>query len=275
MNCHACGSAMGAEENYCPVCGAKAAEHNETAATATATGQPVESQPLQPQPVEQTSAQTSPPLDSQVKQFTSDYFAFVWESFKAPGKIAANANASSKLPGLITLGILIIFMPLLDYLRLLIHASAGPNLNLGALGDFGELAEMFGLPGLYQPSFGYDFLRPLIVTAISLELIITVIYVTSSILKSSLSFMDVTSRFGAAMVVPTAVLLLAGLLSLIGLGPIVAFVHSFGMLGVAVAILFTTHTFNQEQTKIDSFYVGAIVLAVSYLLYSLVQIVFA
>lgn len=283
MKCHACGAAMEAGENFCSVCGAKSAETNETAAASAALAQPAPTQTDQPVPVttsessntSNTSSTSNTPntsnIDDKAKQIANDYFTFVWECLKTPSKAVAGIDATSKLHGLITLGILTVFMPLFDYIRALIHTT--PSLNLGAMGDFSEFAEMFGFA--YQPTFGYDFMRPLIVTAISLALVITVIYVASTLLKSSLNFMDVAAKFGAIMVVPTAVLLLAGLLSWIGLGNIVIFIRAFGMLGVAVAILYTTHSFNQEQTKLDSFYLGAGVLAASYLLYSIVQIIFA
>jgi len=282
MNCPQCGSALQATAKFCANCGAKVPQTAPSVTTAGETAnQAANTQPTQPAQSAQPTptAQPAQPLQhaagaSGQQAFTSasgnpatnnpvnGFFNFLVEAFKSPEAAASNINASQKLYGLLTMGILTLIVPLLDLFTGLIYTRRDP---------FGYFGEIFGT--IYKRIFIDQFLFSIITFAVSLTLIIVVLYLAANVLRVDIGFMDVAARFGAFMVIPTAIFILKSLVGLISLSTLAGYIHSFAMLGVAAAILFTFSSFRAKASKLDNFYLQLIVLVVSYLLYRIVLLI--
>lgn len=269
MNCPQCGSAIEESAKFCANCGAKVETATEAAAAA-ASELPKSSAAQSAQPVQQETpnqAQSSAGSTANAKNMANDYFSFLWNSLKNPGATAESVNASQKVHGLVTMGILALLVPLLELFTGLIYRDSGRSSSFSFDDIFGLIAD----PG--KITLMQNFLFSIITFALSMTLIIVVLFLTANLLKVNISFMDVTARFGAFMVIPAAIFILKSLIGLVSLFSLANYVNSFAMLGVAVAILYTFQTFKAKASKLDTFYIYTILLVLSYLLHRIITMI--
>lgn len=281
MICPQCSTELKEDAKFCANCGSKVEPASEHAANLEAPEPQIHVQPPSADPgVNEQSgdqaagAQTE--TSSQAKLIARSYFSFLVDSFKAPTRTASAVDASNKLFGLLTMIILTLLVPLLELISHMIYGIYAMN-SLRSLqpimGMFeGYFAETVG--NYYSRFIVNSFLFSILTYAASLALTIVVLYVAANMLKVKLSFMDVASRFGAFMVIPTAIFVFGGVVSLLSLFALASFIRALGMLGIAIAILFTFRSFQTSESKLDTFYVYTILLAASYTLYRIVQMIF-
>lgn len=283
MNCPQCGSAIEESAKFCANCGAKVETATEAAAAA-ASELPISSaaQSAQSaQPVQQETpnqAQSSAGSTANAKNMANDYFSFLWNSLKNPGATAESVNASQKVHGLVTMGILALLVPLLELFTGLIYRDSGRSSSFSFDDIFGLIADpgkITSNPYMFidTQTLMQNFLFSIITFALSMTLIIVVLFLTANLLKVNISFMDVTARFGAFMVIPAAIFILKSLIGLVSLFSLANYVNSFAMLGVAVAILYTFQTFKAKASKLDTFYIYTILLVLSYLLHRIITMI--
>jgi len=272
MNCPQCGSALEAGVKFCANCGTKV--HTEAESAAAVAAEPAKqeqapaSQPVQPVQYVSTGNhqdQTSAGSDIKMKRIASDYFTFLWDSLKAPGLTASTIDASHKLYGLLTMGILALIVPLLELIKGLIYDAPRYRDPFGLFGDV--------IGDIYSRIFVQGFLFSIITYASSMALIVVILFLTANLLKINIGFMDITARFGAFMVIPTAIFILSRFVALLSLSSLSYYIGYFAMLAIAAAIIYTYNTFKAQGSKLDTYYIHVILLAASYLVYRIVNMI--
>lgn len=285
MNCPQCGSEISANAKFCTNCGTRVQSTAESAAAAEAqpadqTAQtahsetpaaPVNNSPSDVPPAAPIQQQANSQTGEKVKMIAKDYFSFLWDTLKAPSRIGTQVDASHKMHGLINMLILVLIVPLINLISALIHgASRLRPLDEMGLGFFIQDA----VSDYYRRAVIDEFLLSILSTAISLVLVIVVLYITASLLKVESHFMTITTRFGVLMTVPTAIFIAGSLIMLIGVPTLGNIINACAMFATGLAIINTYRSLEVKESKLDPFHMYLIIVAICYLLHRIVEMIF-
>ncbi|MCT2346597.1 zinc ribbon domain-containing protein [Niallia taxi] len=235
MNCVKCGHRNDNDARFCESCGANLqAEiesnpnpilHKEEATAAHVSS----SNPNQPG--------NSQAYIEKTKAVSKQYFSYFLSALKNPVKRAGNTGKENLINGIITIVLFALIIPLMSYFAL-----------KSAFNSYGG--------GWFTPdiSFGAVVIKPLFVLLILLALVALIIFGAVKLSKSSASFLDVLARFGAFLVVPTAFLLVALIISLIGSYYFVFFLL-LGLTGFSFVIPLIIYSYSKQSNGgLDAFY---------------------
>jgi hypothetical protein len=223
MHCQNCGNYNNGGK-FCIKCGTKL----EVAAT---------SETVAPTPIQQTSSnvgnQGNPGNQqlNQAKQVSKLYFKYFVDMLKNPTKNSQNANESQFMNGIITMVLYALCIPLMLF--------------------FG-LRDAFG--AFYEPSFADMVMKPAFFYLLFIGFIDVVLFAILKISRVNVSFKGVTARYGSFLVVPTAFLIIALLLSLVGTMLFMLFLL-FGFLGLFIVVAFVLYSYKKDsQQGLDPVY---------------------
>ena len=147
--------------------------------------------------------------------------------------------------------ILVLVVPLINLISALIHgASRLRPLDEMGLGFFIQDA----VSDYYRRAVIDEFLLSILSTAISLVLVIVVLYITASLLKVESHFMTITTRFGVLMTVPTAIFIAGSLIMLIGVPTLGNIINACAMFATGLAIINTYRSLEVKESKLDPFH---------------------
>ncbi|WP_246041863.1 hypothetical protein [Robertmurraya kyonggiensis] len=202
------------------------------------TSQGESSQSYQQVPPSYQNSQTVPGNGQQYlekgKTISKLYFSYFLSVLKSPVPTAERIGKKELTNGIITIVLFALMIPLMTF---------------------------FGLKGLledsfYSPdvSFSAVVLKPFFTLVVILALIAVIIFGVIKLGKSPASLLDVISRLGAFLVVPTALLFIALIISLIGSVFFAVFLI-LGLVGASLIIPLIVYSFKREINKgLDTFY---------------------
>lgn len=217
MFCSNCGKEIEAGAAFCPHCGASTSteSHTVNGETVSTTNQSLE----------------------KAKDISKNYFGFVMDHLKAPLRHGFSVNKTQWINGLITLIIFLLFSGLSTYLftRSVVRA--------------------YDIFGLSKTSFLDSMILPMLYMAITLAIIMAVIFVVAKLMKSNVSYQDVVARFGTLMLLPTVLMILTFVFTLLKLGTLVAFASAGYGLTWICAIVLTVYSYGKEDNGgLDAYY---------------------
>ncbi|GGM32096.1 hypothetical protein GCM10011351_17830 [Paraliobacillus quinghaiensis] len=216
MNCPNCQAALEENAKFCTNCGTKINEENvahvATSAQHTETAQHV------PNQQEQTGDYVQ-----QGKQISKQYWNFILQAMAHPFEVSKKVREADKVNGMITLALFSLFVPLFTYIT--IHSLSG---------------------GYLAPTFTDVVLKPFIIFLIFFALLIAVKFGVAKLMKANVSFIDVMTRFGTLMVLPTAVAMTAVLFAILDS---YTFSSILLLLAISTASMASTATIFSLKTK--------------------------
>lgn len=229
MKCNKCGAACQSGDKFCGECGANlesqevTVSHSIQQETAIVTSNNSSATPL--------STINSQEYIGKGKVIVKQYFSFFLTMLKKPVSAAANTNKIDLTNGLITTALFTLFIPLMVF---------------------------FALKNMFNDYITVGFfdvvLKPFFIFVIYIGLIVAVIFGVLKIAKSSASFLDVTARFGSFLVLPTTLLAVALILSLIGSNSYIFFLL-LGLMCFSFIIPLIICSYKQEESEgLDAFY---------------------
>lgn len=255
MQCLNCGHQNDGGK-FCVKCGKKL---EEVAAQQVAAG--VETVPTQQQATPNYSQQQVPQQPNQhvenVKNISKLFIGYFMQGLKNPTATAQGVRGEQFINGLITIILFAVSIPLMVYLG--INSILDKVLNkfsallLPLLGsDFIDLKEEL------KSVVKLDLTDIVIINGlISILCIGTVVLVTFGAVKLAkidISIQDVFARFGAFLIVPTAVMLVGVVFALLKMSLFI-YILGFGILGLFLTVAFTISSFKEnESTNLDSVY---------------------
>lgn len=162
------------------------------------------------------------------------YFSYLLTILKKPVTTAKNIDRKELVNGLITIVLFALIIPLMTFL---------------------------GLKGAFEDSyFQIDIsiadvvIKPFIVLFVFLAVTSLILFGAVKLGKSHASFTDVLSRMGAFLVVPTALLVVALLISVVGSAYFIIFLV-LGLLGASFTIPLMVYSFKGNDSKgLDLYY---------------------
>lgn len=209
VNCSNCGN-LNEGGKFCVHCGNQLGNGEVSAqqATANTNSIPVNSQPAQPNRHVETA-----------KAMSKLYFSYFIQGIKTPTKAAQNVGGEQFINGLITMIIYAISIPLMFY-----FATQNDYIDL----EFTEV--------VIKPAFYY---------LIFIGFTVLVTFAVIKLGRVQATVKDVFARFGAFLIVPTAFLIAALILSLIQV-EFFAILLAFGFLGLFIVVPFTIFSYKKD-----------------------------
>lgn len=231
LNCNECGRNNQVGAKFCEGCGTKLQVIQEGMPSATTAYEETAA----------TVAPQNPPAAGNSQQYIEKgkvisklYFSYFMSVLKKPAQTSENIDRSELVNGIITIALFALMIPLMTYFGL---KSAVEN-------------------SFYTPeiSFSAVVIKPFFSLFIFLALVGVIIFGAVKLGKSSASLLDVISRLGAFLVVPTALLAVALIISLLGSYWFALFLV-LGLIGFSFIIPLIVYSLKREQTSgLDAFY---------------------
>ena len=229
MKCNKCGATCQSGDKFCGECGANL--ELQEAAVSQPSEQEITTATLNNSSATPLSTVNSQEYIDKGKVISKQYFSFFLSMLKKPVSAAAGTNKLDLTNSLITTILFALFIPLTVFFAL-------KNM----------------LDEYMTVSFFDVVLKPFFILVIYIALVVAVIFGVLKIAKSSASFLDVTARFGSFLVLPTALLAVAVILSLIGSNSYLFFL-SIGLICFSFIIPLIVYSYKQEESKgLDAFY---------------------
>ncbi|TYR78879.1 zinc ribbon domain-containing protein [Priestia megaterium] len=253
MQCSNCGHQNDGGK-FCVKCGTKLGDNGAQQVAASVDSTPVQSNQattyVQSEPVQQT--QLNQHVEN-AKQISKLYLGYFMQGLKQPTAVAQGVRGEQFINGLITMILFAVSIPLMIYFgwevileKLVKSVSSGlfSGFDLDELGinDLGSnLAEMIEL----------SFVDMVILKGLLFLLFVgAVALVTFGVIKLGkvdVSLQDVFARVGTFLIVPTAVLLIGLVFSLLK-SEFFLYLLEFGLLGLFFVVPFTIYSFKKEHT---------------------------
>ncbi|GAA0325928.1 hypothetical protein GCM10008967_15630 [Bacillus carboniphilus] len=237
MFCGKCGHNNATDAKFCVKCGsslsAEATSHpatNQTQDEMAATTVTV----TQHQPASQGNANTQQYLEKG-KVISKQYFSYFLSGLKQPVAVAEKVNKSELTNGLITLVIYSLMIPLMIYFAV-------------------KNAFKDSFFGPVEISFVDVVIIPTFILVIFLAVIGLIIFGVIKIGGSSVSYLDVLSRYGAFQIVPTAFLFVALIFSLLGSEVLFSIFFALCVLGSTTIIPLMIYSYKRDGKGLDTFY---------------------
>lgn len=230
--CPKCGKGFN-EEKFCMSCGTNLQDLKKDSTQATNASPHVygedKSMETEVHSPERSIGTGSPSNDyvHQVKEVSTHYIQFVKSVVKSPTAVINQLYGSSFVNGLITLILFAIFIPLTTYFSLRKFVSG--TIFEGSI------------------SFSTVFFQPFLFFIIFLAILGGLMFFVTKSGGTNYTFKDVFARFGAFLVIPTVVLFIAFICSVLGIMSLVSYLMSFSFLGLFVAIPFTIYSLKKEK----------------------------
>ncbi|MBU8686485.1 zinc ribbon domain-containing protein [Priestia megaterium] len=267
MNCSNCGH-LNDGGKFCVNCGTKLGEEvavKQTAATSEAQSQ----SQVQPQPNQHVV---------QAKQVSKSYFSYFAEGLKNPTSTAQEARDNQFINALITVILYVISVPLMLYFGwklLLIQFIKGMADLAGAedMLDPSDIAEFKAADtsDIINMSFTDIVIKQSIFFFIGLIVIIGAAYLAAKLGKIDVPFKQFFSRFGTFLIIPTALLLVGFVLSLIHM-EFFSYFMAFGLLSLLFVIPLTIASFKpSEAGGLDRIYGTLAVYVVAIIVFRLIS----
>lgn len=231
LKCNKCGATCQSGDKFCGECGSNLESQ---VVTVTQSDQ-AETTITHPTP-NNSSAVPQSTVNSQEyihkgKVISKMYFSYFLTMLKKPVSAAASTNKRDLTNSLITMVLFTLFIPLMIFFVL-----------KNMLSDYMTV------------SFFDVVMKPFFVFFIYIVLVVAVVFGVLKIAKSSASFLDVMARLGSFLVLPTAFLAVAFILSLISSTSCIFFL-SIGLICFSVIIPLIIYSYKQEEPRgLDTFY---------------------
>lgn len=229
MNCKNCGKENSLEAKFCETCGTSLNNSTETI---------LEKQAISNNGETNHSTVPSSPGHQQYlekgKVISKMYASFFLSNLKKPVSVAENITRSQLTNGFITIILFSLMLPLITY--------------MGLKHTFSQ--------SFYSPdiSFMNVVIIPLVSLIILIILITLVIFGVVKIGGTSVNYLDTLARFGAFLVVPTALLLLATFFSIINSVIFIPFLL-LGLVGASLVTPFIIFSLKKDDPRgLDTFY---------------------
>ncbi|MDQ0223872.1 zinc ribbon domain-containing protein [Metabacillus niabensis] len=258
MICSNCGH-QNEGGKFCVKCGTKLVgetAEQQQAATVEPTI-PVSNQPVQPEQAETTfSAQPTRPEQpvqpaepnkhvEAAKNVSKLFFSYFIDGLKNPTKAAQSVGQEQFVNGLITMILYALFIPLTIYFGLKVVIANLLEKIAGIFPDEFDFFDVTQMISFYeQPGFS-SVLKPIFYSLIIIAIIVLLTFVVIKLGRVQLNIKELIARFGAFSIVPTALLLVALILSIIKVD-IFLYVWFFGLLGLLFVVPFTIYSFKKD-----------------------------
>ena len=231
LKCNKCGATCQSGDKICGECGSnlesQAINVSQPAQEETTTTHPT---PNNSSAIPQSTVNNQEYIDKG-KVISKMYFSYFLTMLKNPVSAAANTNKHDLTNGLITMVLFTLSIPLMFFFAL-----------KNTLDDY------------LTVSFFDVVMKPFFVFFIYIVLVVAVVLGVLKIAKSSANFLDVMARLGSFLVLPTAFLAVAFILSLIGSTSCIFFL-SIGLICFSVIIPLIIYSYKQEEPGgLDTFY---------------------
>lgn len=241
--CHNCSTEVSADSKFCTSCG-------------TQLGEGTSDQVTQAKEEASATAETASATNEyaeQGKELAKGYWDHLVHMFKSPLRHGKTEGEGNFVNGIITLVLFTLFVTTIFYLLL-----SATNAGISEFNIFGGEVE--------QPGFGETFMKPLLFILLFVGITAGVVFGVAKPSVSELNFKEVIGRFGALMVIPTALMLLSLFFYLIEAYSIFAFILLIAYAAFFTAAAFTIYSYvGQSKKGLDGIY-GVLILGVVTLL---------
>lgn len=231
MYCKNCGQNNQSDAKFCEKCGTKI--NSELDTNVHHIVEETNQQTTTASQVQQQGANQKQYIEKG-KEISKLYFSFFLSILKKPVPVAETVNKSQLINGIITIVVFSLMVPLMTYFGLknaFSHSMFSPDI-----------------------SFSNVVIIPVFSLVILILLIGLIIFGVVKIGRSSYGLLDVIARFGAFLVVPTALLAIATIFSLISSFIFIPFLF-LGLLSASFVIPLVIYSLKKEEPKgIDTFY---------------------
>jgi hypothetical protein len=231
LNCIECGRNNQSGAKFCEGCGTKLSVNQEGVSSVSTAYEETAA----------TSTYQNPPSTGNSQQYIEKgkviskmYFSYFMSVLKKPVQTSEKIDRSELINGIITIALFALMIPLMTY-----------------FGLKGAVENSFYTPEI---SFTAVVIKPFFSLFIFLALVGVIIFGAVKLGKSSASLLDVISRLGAFLVVPTAFLAVALIISLLGSYWFALFLL-LGLVAFSFIIPLIVYSLKREQTAgLDTFY---------------------
>lgn len=223
MNCPNCQVSLESDAKFCTSCGVKI----DPAQTENSKTEPVQSTG--------TTANQTPDYVQQGKAISKQYWNFIPSALAHPFAASKHDGPANKINAMITLLLFSLLVPLFSYTGF----------------------SYTGIPEQFRPTFVEMVVKPFFIFAIFFALLLAVKYGVAKLMKADVTFINVMTRFGIIMVLPTAVALVAVLFSILGIYDfsIILFFLAISLASIAsMATIFSIKEKAPETGGLDVFY---------------------
>jgi hypothetical protein len=232
LNCIECGRSNQSDAKFCEGCGTKLLQESSLEPRVSTSNEEVAA--ASSGSTYHTTSGNSQQYIEKGKAVLKLYFSYFLTLLKSPVLVAGKIGRSELTNGIITIALFALIIPLMTYLGL-----------RGVLEDSLLSVEI---------SFSSFVIKPFFTLVILLTLVGVIIFGTTKLGKTSASFLDILARFGAFLVVPTGLLLIALLLSLFGSNYFILFLI-LGLMSFSFIIpLIIYSLLREEPNGLDVFY---------------------
>ncbi|WP_117168469.1 zinc ribbon domain-containing protein [Paraliobacillus sediminis] len=218
MNCPNCQTSLESDAKFCTSCGVKI-DHIQTENSNT---EPVQSTG--------TTAKQTPDYVQQGKEISKQYWNFIPSALANPFAASKHAGPANKINAMITLILFSLLIPLFSYIS---------------------------LSSYFRPPFVEMVVQPFFIFVIFFALLLAVKYGVAKLMKADVSFINVMTRFGIVMVLPTTTALVAVLFAILGIDDfsIILLIVSMGLASIAsLATIFSIKEKAPVTGGLDVFY---------------------
>ncbi len=227
MKCQQCGKENELGEKFCVHCGNNV-ELTETQAQTAAAQESFAVPSTHP-----SFGQPTAPSEHFVITKAKGYISYIRQHLRVPTVRSQYVDQTEKINGIITLVLFAFILPLLLYIPL----------------------ARSGFTQWIDHAFTTLFLKPLFIVIVLLAILAGVLYGMTQLMKVKVHILDVIARLGSYMVIPTALLLLSLIFSIISADKLMMFTLYFGLLSAGTSISFLIHSYRQAQSDgLDPFY---------------------
>jgi len=185
----------------------------------------------------------------QGKNIAQNYWEFLKSTVKNPTHQSQTLDKRNMVNGMITLILYSLMIPLIIYFVI--------------KGTFGEFM---------APSFSAVFFKPAFFILLFMALNTAVVYAVSKPGNPNLNFYDVVGRLGGFLVIPTLLLALGIVFSIIQVYTMVGFAAVLGVVGLFIAATMTIFSLKKQSTKgIDAMYATFLFYIAFYIIVRLIS----